>query len=162
MNIIEEHRTEVRTGNITYSIQLTTTPATEPGAPARTSIKVCGVGERGEPVADGGFETDTAEVATVAALLSETLLAHGGMAGGGRRTRPSAASRGRPWTAELDADLERRWLAGEGVAEIAAELGRTPGGIRARLPRVGCDPERVGEYLPRPPSKRAEEESEPW
>ena len=40
--------------------------------------------------------------------------------------------------------------------EIAAYFERTPGGIRARLPRVGCDPENPGCYLPVPPSRRTD------
>ena len=44
------------------------------------------------------------------------------------------------------------------VSGSLARCERTAGGIRARWPRVGCDPERPGEYLPEPPSRRGSDE----
>jgi len=94
----------------------------------------------------------------VGTIVSETLRQHSALGGpDGRASRARPASRGRPWTAEQDAELERGWIGGDSLEEIAARFQRTPGGIRARLPRVGCDPQRPGEYLPEPPSRREPE-----
>jgi hypothetical protein len=156
MNIIEEHRSKVRAGEHTFSLEVTALPGGH--QPDRLIVSVGGAGPQGEPVADGQLEVASAVAATLGAVLSEALARHTAMREpGARRSRPRAARQGRPWTAELDAELERRWIEGDSVAEIARRFERTPGGIRARLPRVGCDPERSGEYLPEPPSRRPAE-----
>ncbi|GHE86470.1 hypothetical protein GCM10017786_17410 [Amycolatopsis deserti] len=156
MNIIQEHRSTLRAGNTTFSIEVTALPDGDRDLLAdRLVIRVGAAGAEGEPVADGQIEVAASAAETLGSVLSETLRHHAALADpGGRRGRDRPASQGRPWTPELDAELERRWIAGESVADIARELGRSPGGIRARLPRVGCDPERRGEYLPDPPSMR--------
>lgn len=72
----------------------------------------------------------------------ETLTARGGRLLNKRQVPPqnSASSRpanlGRAWTSEQDALMRDMIDRGKGFAEIAAVLGRTPGGIRARLPRL--------------------------
>ena len=156
MSIIEEHRSTVRAGNTTFSIEVAALPGGDPDLDAeRLMIRIGAAGAEGEPVADGQVEVSAGAAETLGSVLSETLRHHAALADpGGRRARDRPASQGRPWTPELDAELEHRWIAGESVADIARELGRSPGGIRARLPRVGCDPERRGEYLPDPPSMR--------
>ncbi|GAA4552811.1 helix-turn-helix domain containing protein [Amycolatopsis samaneae] len=155
MTIIDEYRTEVRQGNTTYRIAVATRSGDR--AEPRVTVTVGGAGPDGEPVADGRLELDAGAVPAVADLLAASLHAFGGTGGPPRRrARDRAAQQGRPWSDEQDAELEHRWLAGEGVEELAQRFERTPGGIRARLPRVGCDPERPGEYLPAPPSRRAE------
>ncbi|WAL68019.1 helix-turn-helix domain containing protein [Amycolatopsis cynarae] len=154
MTIIEEHRTTIRASENTYSIEVTALPGGD--RTDRLVVSIGGTGPQGEPVAEGQLEISAGAAETFGSLLSETLRHHGALSEpGARRGRPRALRHGRPWTSELDAELERRWLAGETVEEIAAHLERIPGGIRARLPRVGCDPERPGEYLPEPPSRRS-------
>ncbi|NYI92692.1 hypothetical protein HNR02_006067 [Amycolatopsis endophytica] len=154
MNIIEEHRSTLRAGETTLSIDVTTLPGGDPAG--RLVIRVGAAGAEGEAVADGQIEVSAGVAATLGSMLSEMLRHHAALTDpGGRTARP--ASQGRPWTPALDAELEQRWIAGESVADIARELARSPGGIRARLPRVGCDPERPGEYLPDPPSMRPAE-----
>lgn len=159
MNIIEEHRTKVRAGENIFSIEVTALPGGD--RPDRMIVSVGGAGVQGESVADGQIEVASTAAESLGTVLSETLRHHAAVsASGGRRTRDRPAAQGRPWTPELDAELERRWIAGDPVAEIAQHFERTPGGIRARLPRVGCDPERPGEYLPEPPSQRGAAEEE--
>jgi hypothetical protein len=51
------------------------------------------------------------------------------------RTLPQQA--GKPWQAEEEAVLLQRFEAGETVAAIAREHGRTTGGIRSRLKYLG-------------------------
>ncbi|KAA9157205.1 helix-turn-helix domain containing protein [Amycolatopsis acidicola] len=153
MNIIEEHRTKVRAGENTFSIEVTTLPGGD--RPDRLVLSVGGAGEQGESVVDGQLEIAASAIESLGAVLSETLRHHAAVsASGERRARARPAAQGRPWTPELDVELERRWIAGDPVAEIAQHFERSPGGVRARLPRVGCDPERPGEYLPEPPSQR--------
>ncbi|MEV6912687.1 helix-turn-helix domain containing protein [Amycolatopsis sp. NPDC051071] len=159
MNIVEEHRTEVRVQDTVYRIEVA---AREGGGAAGedrwVTVMVGGAGPQQEPVAEGRLDIDAEAVPALATVLSDTLMAFAGRSGGGGNRRRRSADRpprqGLPWSEELDAELESRWLAGESVEEIARRFERTPGGIRARLPRVGCDPERRGAYLPVPPSQR--------
>ena len=51
--------------------------------------------------------------------------------------RRNHASAYLPWTPDQEADLTRRFLAGEAVPDIAVTMGRKPGGIQARLGRLG-------------------------
>ena len=164
MSIIEERRTEVRAQEITYRIAVATRTDDDRAEPnTRVMITLEAGGPGGEPVAEGSLDLDVAVAATVADLMADGLLS---VTGGGRAPRRRSAGRpaqqGRPWSEELDAELESRWIAGESVAQIAEYFERTPGGIRARLPRVGCDPENPGCYLPVPPSRRTDlDEGEP-
>jgi hypothetical protein len=153
MTIIEEHRSKLRVGENTLSIEIVTVPGGE--RCDRLVVSVAASGPDGERRAEGQLEVSPEVAGALGGVLSETLRHHGAMSEpGGGRSRDRPAGRGRPWTAEQDAELERRWISGEDVATIAARFERTPGGIRARLPRVGCDPQRPGEYLPEPPSRR--------
>lgn len=67
-----------------------------------------------------------------------------------RGDRPINA--GQPWTGEQDAQLRDTWLASRPpaaarISELAKAMGRSPGGIDSRLPRVGCDPSMPGRLL---------------
>jgi hypothetical protein len=158
MSIIEERRTEVRAADNTYQIVVATRTDVDRAEPTpRVMITLEAGGPGGEPVAEGSLDLDVAVANTVAELVTDGLLSASG-AGRGPRRRSAGrpAQQGRPWNEEMDAELESRWIAGESVAQIAAYFERTPGGIRARLPRVGCDPEHPGCYLPVPPSRRTD------
>jgi hypothetical protein len=158
MNIIEEHRTEVRVGINKYSVAVAALPSDDQtGLSPRVAVTVGAVGPQGEPVAEGRIEVAAGAAPTLGTVLSDTLASFAGIGNPSRR-RPGVrpARQGSPWTDEQDAELERLWQAGESVEDIAAQFERTPGGIRARLSRVGCDPEKPGAYLPVPPSRRAE------
>ncbi len=155
MTIVEEHRTEIRVQDTVYRIEVA---AREGGGAAGedrwVTVMVGGAGPQEEPVAEGRLDIDAEAVPALATVLSDTLMAFAGRSTGRRRSADRPAHQGLPWSEELDAELESRWLAGESVEEIARRFERSPGGIRARLPRVGCDPERRGAYLPIPPSRR--------
>ncbi|QFU91463.1 helix-turn-helix domain containing protein [Amycolatopsis sp. YIM 10] len=149
MTVSEQHRTEIRTETATYTVEATSMPE------ARVAVDVSAVGSQGEPVAEGRIELDAAAATTLATVLTRALRSAGALGrSGARSSGPRPARQGQPWSGTLDADLERRWLAGESVEVIAEAFGRSPGSIRARLPRVGCDPEAPGAYLPDPPSRR--------
>ncbi|MFJ9786360.1 helix-turn-helix domain containing protein [Amycolatopsis sp. NPDC101161] len=158
MSIIEERRTEIRAQDITYLIAVATRTDDDRAEPTpRVMITLEAGGPGGEAVAEGSLDLDVAVAAKVADLVADGLLsATGDGRGPRRRSAGRPAQQGRPWNEAMDAELESRWLAGESVAEIAAYFERTPGGIRARLPRVGCDPENPGCYLPVPPSRRTD------
>lgn len=164
MSIIEERRTEIRAEDNTYQIVVATRTDVDRAEPTpRVMITLEAGGPGGEPVAEGSLDVDVAVAAKVADVLADELLSATGVGRGPRRRSPGrAAQQGRPWSEEMDAELESRWIAGESVAQIATHFERTPGGIRARLPRVGCDPENPGCYLPVPPSRRTDlAEAEP-
>ncbi|HJQ46287.1 MAG TPA: helix-turn-helix domain containing protein [Amycolatopsis sp.] len=153
MNIIEEHRSKVRSGDTMFSIEVTTLPGGD--QLDRLIVTVGGEGPQGELVADGHLEVASASAGPLASVLAATLKQQGAMAApAARRSRDRPPQQGKPWSLQLDAELERRWIEGASVEEIAVHFERSPGAIRARLPRVGCDPERPGGYLPEPPSQR--------
>lgn len=158
MSITEERRTEIRAHDVTYQIAVATRREHDRAEPnTRVMLTLEAGGPDGEQIAEGSLDLDVAVVDTVAELVADSLLsAIASGRGPRRRSAGRPAQQGRPWSEEMDAELESRWLAGESVAEIAAYFERSPGGIRARLPRVGCDPENPGCYLPIPPSRRTD------
>ncbi|WP_370948614.1 helix-turn-helix domain containing protein [Amycolatopsis sp. cg5] len=159
MNITKEHRTEIRVGTNTYRIEVAAQPSDDHTQPSQwVAITIGGADADGDPVAEGRLDLQNQVVSTVAELLAESLFDFVGRPKPPPRRRPGdrPAKQGQSWSAGEDAELEKRWLAGESVEAIAHYFERTPGGIRARLPRVGCDPENQGEYLPTPPSRRPE------
>lgn len=143
-------------GNTKFSVEVAALPSGEDAAGVqRVVVSLAAVGPEGEVVADGQLEVKLDLAAAVGSVLAQTLLAAAGIEKlehprAGRR----AANQGLPWSAEMDAELERRWVAGDGFPALAEHFGRSEGSIRARLPRVGCDPEKGGAYLPEPPSRR--------
>lgn len=158
MNIIEEHRTEVRVGINKYSVEVAALPGDDQSTlSTRVAVIIGAAGPEGESVAEGRIEVEAGAAPTLGTVLADTLLSFAGISNPNRR-RPGnrPAQQGRPWSDEQDAELEKLWQEGESVEDIATRFERTPGGIRARLPRVGCDPEKPGAYLPVPPSRRPE------
>lgn len=155
MTTIEEHRTHFRKGNITYEVEVTSQLADD-GATHQVAVRLGGADPDGRPVADGRLDVDRAELETVAGVLADELMAAAGLPVRSRRSwREPPANQGRPWSEELDAELEKRWLAGESLVAIADDFQRTRNAILRRLPLVGCDPYRPGEYLRPPPSQRS-------
>jgi hypothetical protein len=71
-----------------------------------------------------------------------------------RKPRPGAPNSRQPWTTELDEVVRDTWLAvpsttpaDEVIGDLAKQLGRSRGSIRARLARTGCDPDVPGRTL---------------
>ena len=71
-----------------------------------------------------------------------------------REPRPGPPNARQPWTSDLDETLRETWLstasttpATEVIGTLAQSMGRTRGGIRARLARIGCDPDVPGRTL---------------
>lgn len=156
MTNVEAHRTHIRMGSTTYEVDVETLQLDESDDVGRIAVSVVAAGEHAEVIAEGTLEVDIAAAGTLGTVLAKTLRSMADIAAQqGGRSAAAAANRGRPWTEAMDAELERQWLAGASVAEIADLFERSPGSIRARLPRVGCDPVNRGAYLPEPPSRRA-------
>jgi hypothetical protein len=71
-----------------------------------------------------------------------------------RKPRPGPMNGRVPWTTDLDMSLKGAWLNAEDttpafdlIGELAKEMGRSRNSIRARLARVGCDPDVAGRAL---------------
>lgn len=107
----------------------------------------------GKLVASGTIESARQVLAPLIRVIGASL-GSTSMLQSGRGGSKAPANGGAPWSERDDAELERGWLEGLGVAELATRLDRSLGSIRQRLPRVGCDPQRPGHYLPIPPSQR--------
>lgn len=153
---IQEHRTQLRIGTTTFSVEMSSLPDDAGGTPPRVVVSLAAAGPEGEVIADGQLEVDLEIAATLGTVVQQTLHAVAGMdPRSARGPGVRRANQGVPWTPDMDAELERRWIEGEDVETIAEAFARSPGSIRARLPRVGCDPVRPGAYLPEPPSRRA-------
>ncbi|MGI5208739.1 hypothetical protein ACQEU6_45135 [Spirillospora sp. CA-108201] len=53
------------------------------------------------------------------------------------RLRALFPNHGKPWTTEEDAELRRMWEAGTPKSELVKHFGRSPGGVRSALLRLG-------------------------
>ncbi|MBW0114035.1 hypothetical protein [Pseudonocardia abyssalis] len=73
-----------------------------------------------------------------------------GLPSAGRTGELRPAHSHQPWTEDLDTQLRDTWFACTAttpapiIEEIAEAMGRSTSGIRARLLRIGCDPDRPG------------------
>src|SRR5207302_5117577 len=74
MNIIEEHRSKVRSGENTFSIEVTALPSSDRSD--RLVVSVGASGPHGELVADGQIEVASGAAAALGSVLSETLRHH--------------------------------------------------------------------------------------
>lgn len=112
-------------------------------------IDLLGTTEAGEVVADGRFRLPVDGGSTIGKLLSRVLSAHTRL-----RSRPSRhANANAPWTQSLDDEVRETWLrpGSEGAVEringLSARMERSKTAIRARLVKVGCDPDVAGREL---------------
>ncbi|MGH3434006.1 MAG: helix-turn-helix domain containing protein [Thermocrispum sp.] len=154
MTTIEERRTQFRRDDHAFALEVIS-QEDYGGAGHRVTVRLDVADADGRAVAKGEVEVEAAVLVAVAEVLADELLAAAGQPRRHRyRRREQPSNTGRPWTAELDADLEKRWIAGEGLREIAEAFGRTQSAILRRLPLIGCDPYTPGAYLPPPPSQR--------
>ncbi|GIE84688.1 hypothetical protein [Actinoplanes regularis] len=84
---------------------------------------------------------DLAGLTEVLASTLAGLIAMTGIPGPGSARAPAqrgrAPNRGARWELADDERLRERYHEGAGQAELAAELGRTTGGVRARLEHLG-------------------------
>lgn len=156
---IDEHRTHFRLDQNNYTVEVTRRHDDYIDGD-RVTVQVSGSDPEGRVVTDASIEVAARELERVIGLLGDELRSAAGLPTRGRRRLASPPpNQGRPWTADDDRELERRWIAGQDMEAIAAHFGRTVGAIERRLPMAGCDPYSPGAYLPPPPSQRDDEEA---
>lgn len=131
------YHNETKLGEITYRLSATT------DEDESLVLDLLGSRESGEVIADGRLRLPVEGCATVGKLLSRVLGAHTRLRG-----RPSRhANANQPWSETLDSALRKAWLtptdqiAAARIRSLADDMQRSPTAIRARLPRVGCDPD---------------------
>ncbi|WP_434450137.1 hypothetical protein [Lentzea sp. E54] len=134
---------EIRFGDINYRLSATA------DSEDLLVIDLLGATESGEVVADGRLRLPVEGGATIGKLLGRVLTAHTRLRG-----RPNRhANANSPWTPALDAELREAWMrpgdqnAAERINSLAKHMERSKTAIRARLPRVGCDPDVVSREL---------------
>ncbi|MCP2092847.1 MULTISPECIES: hypothetical protein [Actinosynnema] len=117
-------------------------------------VELTGVDTSGALVAEGALRLPADSGVAVGRLLGQVLGALGRLGAPGTTGRGRPANANQPWSAELDGRLRASWLAagpGATAAEVvraaAREMGRSAWSIRARLARVGCDPDVPGRAL---------------
>lgn len=130
-------RNEIKLGNIDYRL------SAKVESEGLLVMDLLGTTESGEVVADGRLRLPVDGGSTVGKLLTRVLSAHTRM-----QVRPSRhANATLPWTQDLDDELRQAWLqpgdrgAVERINRLAEHLQRSPSAIRARLAKVGCDPD---------------------
>lgn len=137
------YHNEIKLGDINYRLSTTV------GSDESLVLDLLGTTESDEVVADGRIRLPVEGGATVGKLLTRVLSAHTRL-----RSRPSRhANANRPWTPSLDDELRKAWLqpgsedALDRINSLAKQMERSKTAIRARLPRVGCDPDVAGREL---------------
>ncbi len=137
------YHNEIKLGEVNYRLSATTDSSES------LVLDLLGSLDSGEVIADGRLRLPVEGGATVGKLLSRVLGAHTRLRG-----RPSRyANANQPWTDTLDAALRTTWLTPTDtppqtlIRSIADDMQRSPTAIRARLPRVGCDPDIPGREL---------------
>ena len=137
------YQNETKLGEVTYRLSATT------DADESVVLELLGSAPSGEVIADGRLRLPVEGGAAVGKMLSRVLGAHTRL-----RDRPTRhANANQPWTEALDADLRTAWLAPSSddaavlIRALAEEMQRSSTAIRARLPRVGCDPDVPGREL---------------
>lgn len=138
-----EHTATHRT--TTYTLSLT---AHDDG---QLTLDLHGASDTDGTVADGSLRLPVAASAETARLLTRALTAVGAL---GPRKRGTAPNSHAPWTPDQDTALRADWLAHSestpattAIRALATARQRSPGSIRARLSRLGCDPDVPGRLL---------------
>jgi hypothetical protein len=128
---------EIKLGDINYRLAVTV------DAEESLVLDLLGSTETGDVVADGRLRLPVEGGGTIGKLLTRVLSAHTRL-----RSRPIRhANANQPWTKALDDELWEAWMqlgcatAQERISDLAKHMQRSPTAIRARLPRVGCDPD---------------------
>jgi hypothetical protein len=137
------YHNEIKLGEVNYRLSATT------DSDESLVLDLLGSLESGEVIADGRLRLPVEGGAAVGRLVSRVLGAHARL-----RSRPARhKNANQPWTESLDAALRTAWLtpaednAAKLIRTLADDMQRSPTAIRARLPRVGCDPDVPGREL---------------
>ena len=141
---IVDCRADVETNGHKYTVRASTTG--DEGR--RIEVALAGVDRAGSPAASGSFTLPTDGLAAVGKLINQVM---SGLSTLNGRATASPANAQAPWTKEQDDELLERWTSAEETDPahavrhtLAAHFGRSAGSIRARLLRIGCDPDAPG------------------
>jgi hypothetical protein len=141
------YENKLRIGSTTYRLVATADPD--------LFLELNGTDNSGALVAEGNLRLPADGGGPVGKLLSQVLDALAKL-GAPPPTQPrrKPVNANQPWTDDLDADLRSTWLDTSAetpttnlIRTIAKRLERSPTSIRARLARVGCDPDVAGRTL---------------
>jgi hypothetical protein len=134
---------EIKLGEVNYRLSATT------DSDESMVLDLLGSLDSGEVVADGRLRLPVEGGTTIGKLLARVLGAHTRL-----RSKPSRhANANQPWTDALDTELRTAWLTPTDalspalIRSLADDMQRSPTAIRARLARVGCDPDVPGREL---------------
>ncbi|MDX8146034.1 hypothetical protein SK854_28260 [Lentzea sp. BCCO 10_0061] len=134
---------EIKLGEVNYRLSATT------DSDESMVLDLLGSLDSGEVVADGRLRLPVEGGTTIGKLLARVLGAHTRLRG-----KPSRhANANQPWTESLDTELRTTWLTPTDllspalIRSLADDMQRSPTAIRARLARVGCDPDVPGREL---------------
>lgn len=134
---------ETKLGDVHYRLSATTDSADA------LVLDLSGALDSGEVVAEGRLRMPVEGGTAVGKLLTRVLTAHSRL----RPRAPRHANANQPWTDTLDTELRTAWLtpttdtAPELVKFLAEAMQRSTTAIRARLAKVGCDPDVPGREL---------------
>lgn len=145
---------DVQANGRKYTVRAATLPSS--GADGqRVEIALTDHDPAGAAQQCGSFTLPADNLAAVGKLINQVLSGLSTLSG---RSGASPTNASAPWTKEQDDELLERWTsAGDthsatALRRILAEhFGRTTGSIRARLLRIGCDPDVPGRaFIPAP------------
>jgi hypothetical protein len=150
-------RADVYANGRQYTVRAATLPpAGEHGE--RIEVSLSGLDHDGEQSASGALTLPPDALAPVGRLLQQIMTGLSTLNGRARATTPANARA--PWSEDQDNDLMERWLtagdthkAGTIHRELAEHFGRTIGSIKARLTKIGCDPEAPGHAFTTTPTE---------
>lgn len=141
------YETQTRIGTTSYRLRAAADPD--------LVMELTGTDTSGAMVAEGTLRLPLDAGATVGKLLAQVLDALGRLgAPPPRSPRARPANANQPWTDDLDADLRATWLNAtpdtpttDLIRTLARDHQRSATSIRARLARIGCDPDVPGRPL---------------
>ncbi|MDQ3404833.1 MAG: hypothetical protein M3548_15825 [Actinomycetota bacterium] len=133
--------------DVTYALTVATdSDSTDVG------LDLLGTDSEGQVVAEGSLRLPAGGATETAALLNQALTAIATLEG--KRPRKRVGNSFAPWTPPQDKALYDDWLrqrpdtpATTAIRELATTRQRSPAAIRARLARIGCDPDVAGRLL---------------
>lgn len=121
--------------------------------PALVEIAVYGCTRDGKVRGEGSMTVPADDLMHVTKLVDRTVagLATLSREPGTTRVQAVAEHRNQPWTDVLDAELAAKWGEVSNLMrphtahrELGDYFGRSPGAVRSRLLKLGCDPDRPG------------------
>ncbi|CAM3947166.1 hypothetical protein KIPE111705_32960 [Kibdelosporangium persicum] len=147
---------DVQVNGRKYTVRAATLPPAGTGD-ERVEVALADHDSTGGTTERGSITVPADGLAAIGKLISQVLAGLSTLSG---RSATSPANAQAPWSKEQDEELLERWIsAGDTHSSyalrriLADHFGRTPGAIRARLLRIGCDPDAPGHaFIPAPGS----------